>query len=153
MDFRNAVESDAEAISRLLQRLVARGKRTNPSSVDFARSQYISNPDGVQCTVAVEEDGSVLGLQVLIRTTPDNPYGVEPGWGIIGTHVDPDAARRGIGKTLFARTREAARRAGIRKIDAFIAEENAEGLAYYEAMGFRTYRTPPGKICKCYTSE
>ena len=38
----------------------------------------------------------------------------------------------------------------MRKIDATIAGTNAEGLAYYDAMGFRTYGTPDGAICKCY---
>lgn len=82
------------------------------------------------------------------RAAAGNPWGVRPGWGIVGTHIRPDAARRGVGRALFGQTLDAARAAGLRHIDATIAADNAEGLAYYEAMGFRTYRTPEGRICK-----
>lgn len=68
----------------------------------------------------------------------------------MGTHVNPDAARRGVGKALFPVTLLAAKAYGLAKIDATIGANNPEGLGYYEAMGFRTYRTPDGKICKQY---
>ncbi len=54
-----------------------------------------------------------------------NPYEVEPGWGVIGTHVSPPAARRGVGTALFAASRR-------------------------EAMGFRTYRTSARATGKRY---
>ena len=71
-------------------------------------------------------------------------------WGIIGTHVKLDAARRGVGKTLFVATHKAAIDSGLKRIDATIAATNADGLFYYDAVGFRTYRTPDGKVCKCF---
>lgn len=37
-----------------------------------------------------------------------------------------------------------------KKIDATIGDNNPDALAYYEAVGFRTYRTPDGKVCKCF---
>lgn len=73
---------------------------------------------------------------------------LSPGWGIVGTHIRPSAARRGIGRALFDVTRKAAVEAGIANIDASVAANNPEGLAYYEAMGFRIYRTPENLICK-----
>ncbi len=49
---------------------------------------------------------------------------------------------------LFAFTLEAARKAGIPAIEAFIGETNTEGQAYYDAMGFADYRRVEGAICK-----
>ncbi len=150
MRVRAAVQNDAPEISALLQELTALGKRTRPSDEGFVRNEYIGNPNGVACSVAEESDGAVLGIQILSVAQPGNPWAVEPGWGIIGTHVRPRAARRGVGRALFATTLAAAEAAGLRSLDAAIGEANAEGLAYYEAIGFRTYRSHAGRICKRY---
>lgn len=147
---RPAAPQDAPAISDFLRELAVRGKRKSPSDVDFVRIHYIGHPDRIACSVAVDAQGHILGMQSLKHARDGNIYGVTPGWGIIGTHVSPDAARRGVGRALFAASRDAARRAGVRSIDATIQPENAEGLAYYEAMGFRDYRVSGGAICKCY---
>jgi ribosomal protein S18 acetylase RimI-like enzyme len=81
-----------------------------------------------------------LGFQSLLRAAAGNRYDVPVGWGIIGTHIGPRAQRRGVGSALFAASREAALAARLTRIDATIAADNATGLGYYEAMGFRTYR-------------
>ena len=150
MRVREAVPTDAPGISAFLQVLAARGKRTLPSDADYVSSHYIANPNRIQCAVAEGDDGTLLGLQILLHAAEDNPYGVTPGWGMIGTHVRPDAARQGVGKALFAATRAAAERAGLQKIDAMIGADNAEGLAYYGAMGFQTYRTQDNAVCKVF---
>lgn len=150
MKVRQAITTDASEISAFLQALAARGKRNLPSDIDFVVSHYIEHPDTIQCAVAEDGDGALMGLQILKRASVGNPYGVAVGWGIIGTHVNPEAARRGVGRALFAATRTAAARAQLAKIDATIGARNAEGLGYYEAMGFRTYKTAPGKVCKCF---
>lgn len=150
MKIRPATQTDAEGMSLFLKQLAAEGKRTRPSDQKFVRTNYIENPDSVQCVVAEDDDGTILGFQSLQLAKKGNIYGVTAGWGMIGTHVSPHAARRGVGRALFEATRLAAQQAGLKQIDASIGEKNSEGLAYYEAMGFRTYRTPDGKICKCY---
>lgn len=147
MKIRDAVIGDTEQMSILLKELTALGKRKSPDDEDFVRTNYIEDPGKVRCSVA-EDDGVVLGFQSLKRAEVGNTYGVEPGWGIIGTHIRPSAARRGVGRTLFAASSKSAKAALIMKIDATIAADNPEALAYYEAMGFRTYRTPKGLICK-----
>ncbi len=150
MRVRQIAGADAPEISAFLGQLAAIGKRTNPSSVDYVREHYVEHPDNISCAVAVDDDGAILGFQVLKRAGAGNIYGVTEGWGIVGTHVRPQAARRGVGKALFSVTREAAQNAGLEKIDATIGAANLEGLAYYDALGFRTYRTPGEKICKCF---
>ncbi|MHA3913546.1 GNAT family N-acetyltransferase [Halovulum sp. GXIMD14793] len=149
MKTRDAQMPDAPEISVFLQQLTALGKRTLPSDEDFVRNNYIAHKDNIRCTVVEDEDGTLLGLQILKRASEGNPYGVTPGWGMIGTHVRPDAARRGVGRALFSATLKAAQEAGLVKVDATIGATNTEALSYYEAMGFRTYREIEGRVCKC----
>ncbi len=146
---RDATADDVPQMSAFLMRLTEMGKRTRPSDEKFVLDHYINGAEKIQCALA-EDDGMVLGFQWLGFAIEGNEFGVEPGWGIIGTHVNPNAARRGVGKALFTKTLAAAKAAGLQKIDATIGADNAEGLGYYEAMGFRTYRTPAGKVCKRY---
>ncbi|MBY5932744.1 GNAT family N-acetyltransferase [Tateyamaria omphalii] len=146
---RDGTLDDVEQMSAFLQELTALGKRTSPDDPDHVRTYYILGENRIRLTVA-EEDGTILGFQSLKLAESGNQWGVEPGWGIIGTHIAPSAARRGVGRTLFPITRQAARDAGLSSIDASIGATNAEGQAYYEAMGFRTYREPDGLVCKRY---
>ncbi|MEM6742338.1 MAG: GNAT family N-acetyltransferase [Pseudomonadota bacterium] len=148
MRVRDAGSEDAPAMSALLMRLKALKLRTSPGDEAFVLDRYISRPERIRCSLAEIESGRPLGFQILSWALEGNPYGVTPGWAIIGTHVAPEAARRGVGRALFAETLAAARAAGVASIDATIGEDNAAGLAYYEAMGFRAYRTSPGSICK-----
>lgn len=149
MQIRPATTQDVPQMSAFLRRLQTLGKRTRPADQAFVMDTYINAADNLQCSLA-DRDGVVLGFQVLKKAAPGNIYDVTPGWGIIGTHVNPDAARQGVGKALFAETAQVARANGLLKIDATIGEDNDEGLGYYGAMGFETYQTKPGTICKCY---
>ncbi|MGE7369887.1 N-acetyltransferase family protein [Neorhizobium sp. NPDC001467] len=148
MKIRPAIPNDAPAMSVMLQMLVQAGKRTSRADEAFVLSHYVLNPDGILCALAVEDDGTAVGFQSLIHAREDNPYGTPAGWGIIGTHVSPLAARRGIGRQLFAVTRPAAIAAGLASIEAFIGENNQDGQAYYDRMGFVTYRLADGAVCK-----
>lgn len=147
MQIRDAVIGDVEQMSAFLKELTASGKRTSPDDESFVQAYYIEDSAKIRCSVA-EDDGVILGFQSLKLAEPGNSWGVEPGWGIIGTHIRPSASRRGLGRALFDVSRLAAEKAGIGNIDATIAATNPEALAYYEAMGFETYRTPDGLICK-----
>ncbi len=150
MIIRPAIPADAAGISAVLTSLTAAGLRTLPDDQAFALNNYIAASDRIQCNLAVGGD-IILGLQSLKLAVPGNIYDVTPGWGIIGTHIHPDAARRGIGKMLFAATLQAAADAGIVHIDATIGKTNSGGLAYYAAMGFRAHRETDTAICKKFT--
>ena len=152
MKIRDATTEDVEQISSFLKELTAAGKRTRPDDEAFVLSNYIEDPTTIRCSVA-EEGRIILGFQSLKHAKDGNELGVEPGWGIIGTHIRPSVARRGVGRALFNVSSAAAEELGLTKIDATIAATNSEGLAYYEAMGFQTYRTSDGKICKCFDVE
>ena len=150
MRIRPATPGDANAISDVLEELVAAGRRAKNSDPEFVLRHYIRHPDRVQCSVAADDDGRILGFQSLKIARESNPYDTPVGWGIIGTHVRPTAARTGVGKHLFSASQEAARASGLRKIEAFIGADNEAALTYYKAMGFRTYRREEGVICKVY---
>ncbi|MCW1404209.1 GNAT family N-acetyltransferase [Novosphingobium sp. MW5] len=144
-------------MARVLQALVASGQRSRPATVEHVLSHYIEDPERLSCLLAVDADGTVLGFQSLKRASAGNPYGVTPGWGIIGTHIAPDAARRGIGRGLFGGLFEGTRatilREGLPGVDASIGTRNAQALAYYHAMGFRDYATGPGVQRKAWHPE
>ncbi|APX11352.1 GNAT family N-acetyltransferase [Tateyamaria omphalii] len=146
---RDGTVDDVPQMSAFLKDLTAAGKRISPDDPDFVRENYILGTDKIRLTVA-DDNGTILGFQSLKRAQPGNTWGVAPGWGIIGTHIRPSAARRGVGRALFDVTLEGARAAGLTSIDASIGATNPEGQAYYDAMGFRTYRTPDGLVCKRY---
>lgn len=144
------MHDDAVAMVAVQNAIFAAGLRKAPTDLAAVCAAYLDHPDRIQCVLAEDADGGVLGFQSLRVARAGNAYAVAEGWGIIGTHVVPQAARRGVGSTLFRATCAAARSAGLAQIDASIAADNARGQAYYEALGFRTYRTPPGLVCKVY---
>lgn len=109
---------------------------------------YIAHPDSVQCVVAVDGAGRMMGFQSLKVAAAGNTYDLPAGWSIIGTYVDLNNARNGVGRALFNSTSKAARVAGLTRIDATIGAQSVDALAYYDAMGFRTYRQLPGAVGK-----
>ena len=145
IEIRPARPTDAEDMAEVQNAIYRAGLRASPVDVALIRERYLSLEHRVACTVA-ERDGRVVGFQSLKRAWPDNPYDVTEGWGIIGTHIRPDAGRSGLGRRLFAISLAAAKSAGLRHIDATIGIDNAPGLAYYSAMGFTPYREGSGVI-------
>lgn len=130
--------SDAEPMSKMLDALAAIGKRSLPCDPTWVRENYIAHPNKISCFVAAEETGLILGLQSLRRAGINDPFGTPEGWATIGTHIDPNAARRGIGKALFVETLKAAKTTQIPAMDAKIGATNINALGYYGAMGFVT---------------
>ena len=136
---RPARPTDAEDMAEVQNAIYRAGLRASPVDVALVRERYLGMDDNVACTVA-EREGRVVGFQSLVRAWPGNPYDVPEGWGIIGTHIHPDAGRSGLGRRLFAASLAAAKAAGLRHIDASIGATNAPALAYYSAIGFVPYR-------------
>lgn len=147
---REAVLTDAQGISEVLRDIAAAGKRNKRCDVDFAREHYVADADRIRCSVAVQAE-KVMRFQSLKWAVENNPYGAPVGWGVIGTHIRPSAARRGVGRALFRATLLAAQESGLSAIDATISPTNTEGLAYYSAMGFVDYRQHGGARCKSYS--
>jgi ribosomal protein S18 acetylase RimI-like enzyme len=153
MKIRPATAEDAEGMAAVQNEIFAAGLRKTSTDIEMVLKTYIEKEGRIECSVAEDGAGRILGFQSLRYARAGNIYGVEEGWGIIGTHVSPSAARQGVGSALFSATLEAAKAAGLENIDASIGADNALGQGYYEAMGFRTYRTPEGLVCKVYRVE
>lgn len=153
LSVRDAVPGDAAAMSAILKEIVSITGQDRACDPDYIRAFYIEHPDQVSCLVACDEAGQVLGFQSLKRAIEGNPYGVTVGWGVIGSYAKPTSGRRGVGRVLFAGTAKRARQHGLVRIDATIGQTSAGAIAYYEAMGFRTYRHTKTAVCKCYDVE
>lgn len=138
-ELRSARPTDADDMAEVQNAIYRAGLRPGPVDVALVRERYLDHECQVACTVA-EQVGRVVGFQSLKQAWPGNPYDVTAGWGLIGTHVHPDAGRSGLGRHLFDVSLAAAKAAGLRHIDASIGIGNSLGLAYYEAMGFAPYR-------------
>jgi len=148
IDIRPAVSADADGIAAVLEALRQAGQRKTAGDAAFVRETYIENDNRIACSVAVDAAGRLLGFQSLQIAPEGNPYGAPVGWGVIGTHLHPDASGQGIGRALFAVTRAAAEDARLPAIDAQIGADNAQGLGYYSAMGFVGYRETPTAVGK-----
>jgi GNAT superfamily N-acetyltransferase len=144
-EIRPARPADAEDMAEVQNAIYRAGLRASPVDVALVRERYLDMEYRVACTVA-EQEGRVVGFQSLKRAWPGNPYDVAEGWGIIGTHIHPDAGRSGLGRRLFATSLAAARAAGLGHIDATIGIDNSPALAYYSALGFTPYREGSGTI-------
>lgn len=138
-EIRLARPTDADEMAEVQNAIYRAGLRSSPVDTALVRRRYLDTEYRVACTVA-EQEGRVAGFQSLTRAWRGNPYDVPVGWGIIGTHIHPDAGRRGLGRRLFVESLAAAKAAGLRHIDASIGAGNGSALAYYASMGFVPYR-------------
>ena len=140
MIIRPARLTDAAAMTALQNRIIRLGGTT---AYEEEREEaqiiaaYIAPDHGICCHVA-ELEGAVVGFHVV----SPNPL-LPPGWAEIGTFVSADIQARGIGQALFAATREAARSAGVKVLNATIRADNRPGLAYYARIGFADYKQDP----------
>ena len=150
---RQATSHDAVGMSLVLGEVIRMWKSDRVYDADHVLTHYITHPDRIACTVIQDDAGDILGFQSLKRAKPGNIYDVTPGWGIIGSYVRNGVTGQGIGRALFAVTQREARTANLPAIDATIGTSNKSGLAYYQAIGFQTYLTAPGKIRKRFDLE
>jgi ribosomal protein S18 acetylase RimI-like enzyme len=150
MIIRPAEATDADGMSLVLNDILIAAGRTEVRDAAYAIKRYINHPARVACSVCLDQHSKVLGFQSLKKAWEGNPYAVEPGWGIIGTHISPRAARRGVGLALFEKSLAGAIAVSLPAIDATIGDTNEPGLAYCDRLGFRTYRQFQNCTCKMY---
>ncbi|MBV7255906.1 GNAT family N-acetyltransferase [Pacificimonas sp. WHA3] len=148
MKIRPATPIDAPRMSEILQTILDSWSSARPGSVQHITSFYINHPDQVSCLVALSGTGQVIGFQSLKKVGVGNEYDVTPGWGVIGTYVDLTLPRKGVGRLLFKQTIKNAQESGIEFIDATMSKTNARAVSFYEAIGFRTYRTEGDTVYK-----
>lgn len=98
--------------------------------------QEIINGSGVQM-LAVTQTDRVVGWCDIIR----NPHEGFRHVGRLGMGVLADYRGQGVGKQLAIRTIEAARQAGMERIELEVFASNRAAIALYAALGFATEGT------------
>ena len=136
---RDATPDDAAAIVAIFNPIIEARSLTlfdTPFSVEAERS-YISGltaRDIFHVAVRAGED-AIVGFQSL---SPFATYThAFDHVGVIGTYIDLGSRRRGIARSLFPATFEAARKKGYEKIFTYIRADNPPALAAYQSHGFR----------------
>ena len=119
-----------------------------PFTADRMTEVYVLRDALISCSVA-DQDGRILGFQSLEWSAPKHDP-LPEGWGVIATFARIDGNKRGVGRALFARTLEEARKAGVPTIDATIRHENTGGQIYYGKMGFQDWTSGPETVSKRY---
>ena len=139
---RDVLLSDAADVARILNSIIRSGAYTaldTEVTIDDERRFIAAFPARGIFLVAVAPHGGVVGFQ-----------NVEPfatfthafdHVGVIGTFVDLEYRRRGIGRQLFTATFAAAIRHGYRKLVAYVRADTPDALAAYTAHGFRIVGT------------
>ena len=130
---REARRNDAAGMAAVLNPIIRAGGTTayeaEMTEDEFA-AMLFDRRYLIAASVAQDADG-IAGFQWI-----DRLESLPPDVTSIATFARLEPKRPGVGRALFARTREAARAAGCREIDATIRADNTGGLAFYEKMGF-----------------
>jgi L-amino acid N-acyltransferase YncA len=133
---RDVVPADAEAVAGILNPIIAAGLYTaldTPFSADAERAFIERFPPRGIFHVAVAGE-RVVGFQ---NVEPFAAYThAFDHVGVIGTYVDLDLRRHGIGRRLFDATFAAARGKGYEKFFAFVRADNDAALQTYLRHGF-----------------
>ena len=138
---RQAVASDAAAIARILNAIIAAGVYTaldTPFSVDEERAFIEHFPARGILHVAVG-DGRIVGFQT-VEPFASYTHAFDHV-GIISTFVDLPLRRRGIASRLFTATFAAAPGKGYEKFFAFVRADNSAALQIYLRHGFEVIGT------------
>ena len=131
---RAAMDDDRHGLVDLLNEIVRVGGTTaieTPLDPATFADWFLDGARCLSCFVADAPDGVALGFQAL-GTHAKLP----PACGDIATFVRLGHAGRGIGRALFRRTVEAARKAGLTELNATIRADNDGGLGFYSRLGF-----------------
>ncbi|WP_137110050.1 GNAT family N-acetyltransferase [Rhodobacter sp. SY28-1] len=137
MIVRDARPGDAEAMTAILNRIIAIGGTTahdTPKTAGKVLEDYVAGPD-VLSSVVVEGAGAVIGWQSVGWWRGD-PH--------IGSFVDPGGQAKGAGVAMFGLTCDRLRALGLRHVMASIRADNLPGLAYYARIGFVDVGQDPG---------
>ena len=134
---RPPIALDAPDMARLLNEIIEQGgttAMTRPLTGQDLIERMASNKGRNAWHVAVDDTEKAVGFQWI------EPAGYLPAEAAeISTFVQIGQTGLGIGSTLFAATRKAAKSLGYRWINANIRADNEGGLIYYQSRGFQDY--------------
>jgi L-amino acid N-acyltransferase YncA len=140
---RDATPSDVSPLCDILNAIIRIGGTTaleEPITEPRFTEYFIGGARFLACLVAEDaRNGGLLGFQALSRH-PNLPE----DWADIATFAKPEPKTPGVGRALFSTTRKRALALKLAAINAQIRADNRGGLAYYERMGFETYKVLEG---------
>jgi L-amino acid N-acyltransferase YncA len=135
---REAQSDDAEAIINILNPIIKTGvytALTTSFSIEAEREFILNFPQrGIFHVAVCRHEKTIVGCQ---NVEPFATY--TPAFdhvGVIGTFVDLEYRRKGVGKSLFAATFKTARGKGYEKLFAYVRADNQAALAAYLSQGF-----------------
>jgi len=131
-------DEDIPELCELLNEIINMGGTTaleTRFTVSGFIDHFFNQQIQISCTVAEGTEGEILGFQVLSfhEQLPDD-------WADIATFVSTSPRLSGVGTALFAETARLADKYEINTLNAAIRADNVGGIAYYEKMGFSTYK-------------
>lgn len=130
---RESAAGDARYMAEILNEIIEIGGTTaieEPVAPEFFE-EIIGRDDPLTFSHSAFSGKMLVGFQ-WIEPYPSLPSGVAG----IATFVKVDGTQSGIGRALFAATKDACKKAGYTEIDATIRGDNTGGLNYYSKMGF-----------------
>ncbi len=103
---------------------------------------YAVFDDSGKDVVVAELDGAILGFATLNSVhRPETPYMYERHFLDVDEFCVAESARRqGVGRALTDFIRNIAKSRGFSRVELNMWEFNRDALAFYEAVGFSTYR-------------
>jgi RimJ/RimL family protein N-acetyltransferase len=137
MHVRRASAEDAAGIARILdtvtaERVYSAIDRAWPADQQRAYIASLSPREAFH--VAVAPSGEIVGYQSLDLYSPILPTMAHVG--TLGTFLLPDWRGRGVGRALFAATRQFAEGAGYRKLVIQVRASNQPAQRFYGQLGF-----------------
>ena len=98
--------------------------------------------DAAKGIVVAEEEDRIVGFAIINAIDkPENPFMFARRYLDIDEFcVDENDRRKGVATQLIAFVKQYAQKEGFDKLELNMWEFNTDALAFYEAVGFRTYR-------------
>jgi len=98
--------------------------------------------DSEQEIVVADSDGTICGFAVLHHIVkPATPFMYERDFMDVDEFcVDKEYRRQGVASEIITFIRKYAKERGFNRIELNMWEFNQDALAFYEAVGFKTYR-------------
>lgn len=130
---RPAVPDDAPAIAEIWNRIIRETIITFTTAEKDADTLAASIAEGMACHVAVEA-GRILGFVIAFQFRGGPGYAHTYEHSI---HLLPEAQGRGFGRALMVAVEADLKARGVHSLFAGVSGENAAGVTFHAALGYR----------------